>query len=365
MTNQNKQATLCSSENMKMPEIPVLVSKLRCTRLTARFFSESPVQMKHWIGSAVRNNFMKVAAETHITGNLTLRDLINTLPLDDRSHFLYKQLHGGFPKGFVPDISDIATKTSSFMLEGKRVYSFSLNIFGRLTEYASAFKEAIGNMLEEGFGHPVRKMTVIDIKENELPSLWTHETDVAPNGYTMSLSLDTPLSLPEDYTTSETGYQDKLNCTPTLYQLVRTSLFRLITLYLLYEDNSVFTDPKSLDEYINRYASAASTAVLECATLSRVNIHCTPKKESENRIITLHGYSGKLIYSKIAPELIPLLIAGTVISSGAYTNYGLGRYSAEMTRKTNLLIEPARNTPSLHFQSKQPGVTLKASELNP
>ena len=53
--------------------------------------------MKHWIGAVLRNNFLYVAESIKDVQGISLRQIIETLPLPE-DHFLYRQLKKGGAK---------------------------------------------------------------------------------------------------------------------------------------------------------------------------------------------------------------------------------------------------------------------------
>lgn len=67
-----------------------LLRSLSACRLMVRFFAEEPVSMKHWIGAVLRNNFLYAAESIKDVQGISLRQIIETLPLPE-DHFLYRQ----------------------------------------------------------------------------------------------------------------------------------------------------------------------------------------------------------------------------------------------------------------------------------
>ena len=83
-----------------------LLRGLTVCRLTVRFFTEERVSMKFWIGSVLRNRFLYAADHIFDEQGISLRQHIDTLSITE-DHFLYRQLRGGFRKGFLFDCSTL------------------------------------------------------------------------------------------------------------------------------------------------------------------------------------------------------------------------------------------------------------------
>ena len=85
-----------------MREFLVLNEGLYYHRFDVTLKTKKNTVFKAWVGAVVRNNFMYAADSVLVDVNgksLSLRELINLIPLDD-SHPLYKELANGFPKSY-------------------------------------------------------------------------------------------------------------------------------------------------------------------------------------------------------------------------------------------------------------------------
>ena len=133
-----------------------------------------------------------------------------------KDHFLYRQLKGGFPKGFFFDCSDLPAEARGFTLDANRIYTFSMVLIGNQSKYKPLYVEALRQMITRGFGHPVVSMTLIDITEISSRS----EPDPVAESATVNVQLHfkTPVCLMHPSKKSVEGYQGKLNNFPSFYQ---------------------------------------------------------------------------------------------------------------------------------------------------
>lgn len=302
-----------------------LLRSLSACRLMVRFFAEEPVSMKHWIGAVLRNNFLYAAESIKDVQGISLRQIIETLPLPE-DHFLYRQLKGGFPKGFFFDCSDLPAEARGFTLDANRIYTFSMVLIGNQSKYKPLYVEALRQMITRGFGHPVVSMTLIDITETQpgTPSAPSFETGLAE----VQLRFKTPVCLIRTPNAGGNGFQDKLNNMPTFYQFVRSQTYRLVTLGILYGEPLPFGTRDEMEHWIEQQVSPATEAILLRANLLYERLRSTPRVGSDT-VYVMGGYSGRLIFGNVPARLLPVLAAGALFGVGADINYGLGQFSME------------------------------------
>ena len=281
--------------------------------------------MKHWIGAVLRNNFLYAAESIKDVQGISLRQIIETLPLPE-DHFLYRQLKGGFPKGFFFDCSDLPAEARGFTLDANRIYTFSMVLIGNQSKYKPLYVEALRQMITRGFGHPVVSMTLIDITEISSRS----EPDPVAESATVNVQLHfkTPVCLMHPSKKSVEGYQGKLNNFPSFYQFMRSLTYRLVTLGMLYGEPFPFETRDEMERWIEQQISPASQAILLRANLLYERLWSTPRVGS-NTVYVMGGYVGRLTLGNVPAGLLPVLAAGTAFGIGADINYGLGQFGMD------------------------------------
>lgn len=319
--------------------IEELSGELASCRIDIRFFSDECVKMKYWIGAVLRNRFLYAADSVLDEHGVSLRQTIDTLPLP-KSHFLYEQFRGGFPKGFLFDCSNLPYEAPGFTLEANRIYTFSLILIGNNIAYKPMFITAIRRMMKEGFGQPMVPMNLIDITEQEICHLQTMPDDK----HTLDLEIlfKTPISLLPPPKESSNGYQNKLNNFPSFYQFMRSLVYRIVSLDLLYTDQHRIDSREQMEEWIERYIRPSVRAMLLQADLRYEKRWSTPKTESEN-IYLMGGYTGSLAFGNVPAQFLPLLVFASSLGIGADINYGLGWFQVQPYNATNRKLPSMRN----------------------
>ena len=300
-----------------------VLDRVSYCRIKVRFFSGTDVRMDYWIGAVLRNRFLYAADSIVNIQGISLRQIIDTLPLPE-NHFLYRQLKGGFPKGFLINCSGLPISASGFTLRANYVYSFSVVLIGKHADYKQMYIDALRKMMLSGFGHPAVPMTIVDIAEE---AEGKNDIYVADNGGgTLKLLFRTPVSLMHQVQcNSSNGFQDKLNGFPSLYQFIRSLSYRNTTLYLLYMDDGAFISKEEMDDMIGCYIAPAGQSILLNADLKYVNRHSTPK-EGEKSVYSMGGYIGKLLFVNVPFSYRRLLDTGSVTGVGDNINYGFGQF---------------------------------------
>lgn len=306
-----------------------MTNNLSLKTLKVRFFTEQHIQMKFWIGAVLRNRFLYAAEQVYATETISLRQIIETLPLTE-NHFLYKQLCEGFPKGYLFECSDLPYDGNGFTLKPNMVYSFSIVLIGNFIIYQELFIEAISKMITSGFGHPVVPLQLIDVTEElsyTLPDLAVNKDQ----NKTVEIIFKTPVNLIHLPKKTGNGFQNKLNNFPSFYQFMRSLTYRIITLGMLYSDCISFKNRKEMDEWIENYISPAINAVLLQANLCYETRFSTPKIGQSN-VYTMKGYTGKLMFGKVCSDYLPVLSMASPLSIGSDINYGLGNFRISLLK---------------------------------
>lgn len=321
-------------------EIPQILQHLSFHRMNIRFYPQETIRMNYWIGAVWRNRFLYAAESVRDESGQSLRVLLDTLPLVE-NHLYYKQLAGGFPKGFLFDCSLLPGASGSFTLAKERIYTVSLVLIGNCVGYYPLFIEALQRMFAEGFGQPLTPLTLIDICEEGGSLLYSghgHFLNKPSSVYqlpsqpdkpaetTVGLRFKTPVSLmnPAKRNLGE-GYQSKLNNFPSFYQFIRSLTYRLMTLHMLYVDPGSMPDKDTHAAATETFIRPAGRALLLEATLCYEKRHSTPR-EGETAVYTFGGYTGTLVFGQVDTRFLPLLVFGSYLGVGNDINYGLGIY---------------------------------------
>lgn len=294
-------------------------------RIKVRFRPLADIRMSYWIGSVLRNRFLYMSSKVYSEQGISLYEIIDTLPLSG-DHFLYKYLKGGFPKGFVFDYKDMDPDSFLSGLDSDEIYSFSLVLIGSTIRYKSLFIQALRLTLESGFGHPMTPAEVIGIKECVEVDDVEEQSSLSKTKGNLQLYFITPVSLMHIRNDkSSNGFQNKLNNFPSLYQFIRSLTYRIITLYILYTEDSRFVSKEQIEQTISRYIDKASIPELDRAHIQYEKIRSTPK-EGNNFVYTMEGYIGTLAFRNFPLHYKNLLSLGSKIGVGNNINYGMGQY---------------------------------------
>jgi len=312
---------------------------------------------KAWIGAVVRNNFMYASDSVKVEENgksLSLRDLINRIPLDD-SHPLYKELANGFPKGysFAFPLYPCDDTNALTIKEGDSL-TFSLYLAGSLSKYYKSFIEAIRLMCDNGIGHPKSTFKIDSIYEHShegelhlmakedgvqaasrllFPVTLADFMQERANDEEKTLCIDflTPVNLYKktEKKVRQLSFQDKYNGFPGIYQLIRSAAYRMAKLTILYMYPKNPKPGAEIMKCIDEYIEYATNLTLKSVEMQHITLQNTPKKETENKM-PLQGYVGRQIYEGYFNRYLPMLIFMEELGVGHEVVYGLGRYKVEV-----------------------------------
>lgn len=322
-------------------------------RIEFRFTPTENSCLKYWCGSVIRNNLLYAAEQVKVTENKTLFSVINELSLED-SHPLYKELSGGFPKGYT--LSNIQFNESleyPIQLMKNSVYKFSVCLIGKMATYHPYLIEAVRIMCQRGIGSPLTPLILVEASEihpchpphllytsgiDTIPplSLPILPADFSTHGESIKaevkLHLLTPLHLVQNRKkkNQEISFQDKQNGFPSFYQFTRSVIYRLIKYMALYGQSNHTLFSEEYQKNIDNFILQAALPTLTSVNLKRTAIRSTPKKKDENHIV-LRGYIGEMSYYGSFGDFLPLLLFAQELGAGNDVTYGLGQYKIEIT----------------------------------
>lgn len=326
-----------------------------CHKLTIRFYLEDDIRMDAWPGAVFRNNFLYAAESILDDHGKSLRQKMDCIPLQG-NHPYYKQLSGGFPKGVVFDCSALPDTGGKLLLEKNHIYTIYLIIIGTYIDYYFQLIDALFNMFARGFGYPMTASTVLDISEATYDSQcailysegcnylnkvshpirlsdYYERLDSSDKKATLSFHFLTPVSLTHSHSkvNGEISYQDKLNAFPSFYQFMRSVIYRLMTLNMLYGNEQTVVDKQTAEAEISAFLEAATDAFLVKANIYLKRLSGTPKK-GQASVYIMSGYKGMLTWGNVDPTFIPLLRFASYLGVGNDINYGLGTFTCQLTK---------------------------------
>ena len=300
-------------------------------KITVPFTVESKTHLSATFGAYLRNGFMYFAHQIEVGGGEVLSDVLERLPIGEE-HPLYGHFKGGFPKGFFFDISSGGTfsrKRDNYLYPGQE-YSFDLVLIGRMMAYEQHFLRALEMLMERGVGSPMCKLVLQSIQSKEISFNGFGEF-ASEKKLGMRVELGTPLCLVKNLgARSRNSFQDKMNGFPSFYQFVRSVIYRLYTLNVLYgtggdsDGNTV-----NIDQELEEYLVPACEAVLSGVSIQQVTLFNTPKKGS-SKILEFAGYMGRMDYENVYSSYYPLLKFAENFNVGNDIVYGLGSFKVTL-----------------------------------
>lgn len=311
--------------------LPSVLDCLKAKRVTIRFALEEKSHLSATFGAYLRNGFMYFAHQIEVGGGEVLSDVLEKLPIGE-GHTLYGQFKGGFPKGFFFDISSGGTfsrKRDNYLYPGQE-YSFDLVLIGRMMSYEQHFLKALEMLMERGVGSPMSKLVLQGVQSKEISFNGFGEF-ASERKLGMRIELETPLCLVKNLgARSRNSFQDKMNGFPSFYQFVRSVVFRLYTLNILYgADGSAEEISGNIDQELEEYLVPACEAVLSGVSMQQVTLFNTPKKGSI-KIVEFTGYMGKMDFRDVYSLYYPLLKYAENFNVGNDIVYGLGAFKVSL-----------------------------------
>lgn len=302
------------------------LSRLEVIRISVDFKPRRDLDQKAWVGAAVRNRFLYAAEQIKMPEGDSLRERLDRLWLKEE-HFLYKQLCGGFPKGYLLDVSELPFNGNEFCMTTSERYRISILLMGRLVELQPYVISAVNVMLESGLGQPCVPLDLMCLSVSQPFCLSDFDELTFDCDTEVRLCLKTPVALTRPTDDYSSGYQSRLNGFPSFYQWMSAVTYRLSTLAVLYAENGL-QDIRTKGEWETCMESFIAQSVrswLTNADIEYVSLRSTPKR-GVNNVYVMSGYVGTITYSRVLPEYIPLLRMMSELSIGNDVNFGLGKY---------------------------------------
>jgi hypothetical protein len=323
------------STNLSIRSFYELTSPFGFLELEITASAGADVYIDGWLGAAIRNNLLYAAENVCVAEDISLRQLIDTLALNE-SHPLYNNMKGGFPKGYAISLLSHIDNVCKRRLDKGEKIKFSVLLFGHYARHSFVFCEAIKKMCGRGLGNPLIPFALESIlikSEVSLSQFMNQKKDNAQKEIT--IQYVSPTNLFAQSVKHEPGvYTNRQHEFPGFYQLVRSSAYRiarLSTLYI-YPQDAGYCD--ELEKHIEPFTQYAVSVLLSSAQLTRIEMQSSPKKDNPDRI-QFAGYTGKLTFTGNFNYYLPLLLFAQNIGTGSNTTYGLGQFRiAEPEKQT-------------------------------
>lgn len=326
--------------------LPNILNKLYYHHIEVRIAATFETNLAAWVGAILRNNLMYAAKQIYVMENVSLQEQIDRCSLDE-NHPMYKDLIDGFPKGYLIALPD--TYSNELRLDKGELLCFSIYLIGKMDTFYREFIQAIRLMCQRGIGHPMVPFTVVDICEKSLEgrihllSLGSDDLDdtlVYPISYWdyyttythlkkthIEINYITPVMLFKHTIKKDTSvsFQDKSNGFPSFYQLIRSTVARMVKLTILYI-NPAETDVSDLTmDALSDWIDYSTNLTLLAVDMQKKTLKNTPKKEVDNKM-PLCGYVGNQEFEGDFNRYLPMLKFMEALGVGSETVYGMGRF---------------------------------------
>jgi len=327
-------------------------SPLSYYRLDIRIVATEKTFFDAWLGAVIRNNLLYATEQVKLESeNLTLYKQLNLFPLKTQ-HPFYSELKNGFPLPYYLFVNYPLFYSDKYAIEEQKMISFSLVLIGSISNYYKEFVEAIRFMCKRGFGINMKPFELVDVHEvshnNEKKIVATTHDFIAPSlsypicldsfidqlstktDKPISFNFQTPVCLIKNKIkiNSQTSYQDKISEFPSFYQIVKSSLNRLVKLNILYAIPEDIEYCQTIENELDKLINNATNAVLDHAEINRVKLVSTRRENDANRI-TFAGYVGNLRFSGSYKPYLPILKFMENLGIGHDLVYGLGKFKVE------------------------------------
>lgn len=310
------------------------MKSLKSQTIIAHFSCTKNIHINAWAGAVIRNHFLFAASRIDIGYGYNLLQKIRECPLE-YFHPLYKYMAGGFPPPFVADCRNMldSLQPTQFHLNAGKEYALPIVVFGNHTEFLPHYIEALQFCAHRGIGPSRIRLQISDIStEQEVftdANIPSTPATATPKGEKIRFCLQTPMCLfhPTRKRHTANTFQDRMNGFPSFYQIVRSLLFRHITLNSLYNNGQAMSIDK-INQFVESRAILASMAELTDAKIHYVEINST-RKPHRKTPYKMQGYMGELTYCNAPSDLLPLLEWGQTAGVGNDISYGLGLYTIQ------------------------------------
>lgn len=310
------------------------INLLKFQKIKFRFAPEHDIRINAWPGAVIRNKFLYACSKVETDGGKSLFQRFKDCPLP-ADHPLFRRFSSGFPKPFLIDCRPLSAGQSgkSCSLRAGKAYEVEVVLLGSHTGLTNPYIQSMQLCLDRGWehnGYPLQLLAT-EVATIDNLSYPPTATPVSDTGMRVSLRLDTPLSLlsaRRQEKNTPRSFQDKMNGFPSFYQIIRSLLFRALTLDLLYGECQPI-DQDRLDEIVEREAAEATLALLERADVRNYHVISTRKAHAES-VYRMSGYVGNLVFENVHPKYVPLLQWGGNAGVGNDISFGLGLYTPQL-----------------------------------
>ncbi len=305
-----------------MIKIYELIGGLRCVEITATITPTRRIErLEGWIGAHIRNMLLAATNEVECEGYGSLMDRVNHFPIEDSTHPWYKELKGGFPKGYVVKVLSPKQRTYELDIERGEAIKFSITLIGSFSEYASKMIKAIEIFAERGILCPMELTIDAVAQHSMLELLYTpcHSDRIA-------VDFITPVALVRNKSIASNSLQSKTNGFMSMHQLVIAATNRLSKMAVLYGECKAI--PAELRDAAEEIAAIASGVSLQQCNLRRVVLSTLKKRAAKDTMI-FDGLVGRTEWSGDIAVLYPLLKFCSYISLGENVVYGMGNFGVD------------------------------------
>lgn len=321
-------------------------------RLDIRISTTEKTYFDAWLGAVIRNNLLYATEQIKLDAeHETLYKRLNHFPLENQ-HPLYNELKSGFPLPYYLFVNYPLFYSDKYEIEAQKMISFSLVLIGSISNYFKEFIEAIRYMCKRGIGVNMKPLELIDVYEVS----YNHEKKIVATTYDniatslsypiqlgsflnqsttkivkpISFHFQTPICLIKNKMKidSEISYQDKISEFPSFYQIVKSSLNRLVKLNMLYAIPGDTKHYQTVEEELELMIRNSTSAILDQAEISRVKLVSTRREHGAHRI-TFAGYIGILRFSGPYKPYLPIFKFMENLGIGHDLVYGLGKFEVE------------------------------------
>lgn len=308
-----------------MLKIYDLLGDISCLEIVATIIPTRRIErIEGWIGAHIRNMLLAATNEVECDeADCSLMDKINHFPLNDQNHHWYKELKGGFPKGYLLKILSQTQKGYQQTIEQGKKIQFSITLIGSLAEYAPKMIAALEIFAYRGI-HCKMELEINAIKKYSL----LEDVNQKHNNNNLLIDFITPISLLNNpkRKQQEQHNQIGLNGFIPLSQLVVSAINRVAKMAVLYGNCKATAEELS-------EASKEITQVANKVILKRCNLYhtvlTTSKRRATKDTMVFDGLVGQTEWYGDVAQLYPLLKFCSHISLGDNVVYGMGDFKVE------------------------------------
>lgn len=307
------------------------IELIKFQKIKFHFHTEKDININAWPGAALRNKFLYACSLVDSGNGKSLFRLFKECPLDN-SHPLFNRFSRGFPKPFLIDCRNISSNQSgkSFKIDAYQPYDITLVLLGSHTALTERYVKAANLFMKRGLENNNNPLLLDSMETGNEENTQILHQEERKSTREIEININTPLSIiqtikEKKYTLH--SYQDKMNGFPSFYQIIRSLLYRAVTLDMLYGKKDLLNQ-NQLDRIVESEAADATRAVLYDADIKNYNIIST-KKQHARHVYKMDGYVGNMTFGNVNSKYISLLKWGENIGVGNDISFGLGLYTSK------------------------------------